>query len=134
VQFARRLGASVEIISKVGHGCPDALVGFRGSNLIWEFKRPGEPGKRVAKRQGGKLKEKQQRFVDTWMGKVETIETPEDVIRSLLRADTNRTLDCQEVSDDFLAHVVKAVRSNPLMAMDVFSKAEATPSRGRFSF
>ena len=33
--------ATVEILSRVGKGCPDLLVGVDGRNLLWEIKSPG---------------------------------------------------------------------------------------------
>ncbi len=38
VEKLRELGASVQILSAVGKGCPDLLVGFQGRNLLLEVK------------------------------------------------------------------------------------------------
>jgi len=38
VEALRRVGATVQILSQVGHGCPDLLVGFRGRNYLIEVK------------------------------------------------------------------------------------------------
>lgn len=35
----RRMGASVQTLHRVGDGCPDLLVGFRGRNYLFEVKR-----------------------------------------------------------------------------------------------
>lgn len=110
------MGATVVIISELGNGAPDALVGFRGSNLLWDFKKPGSaptkrPGKGKKPRKLTGSEEAQAGFDATWMGmpRVE-IETVDDVMRSLLNADRNKPLDYSEVADDFVAAVVKVVR------------------------
>jgi len=41
VSHLRAIGASVQILAEVGHGCPDLLIGWRGKNLLAEVKRPG---------------------------------------------------------------------------------------------
>jgi hypothetical protein len=38
VAALRRLGATVQPLHAVGQGCPDLLVGFRGSNYLLEIK------------------------------------------------------------------------------------------------
>ena len=38
VAALRKLGASVQILSAVGQGCPDILCGFRGKNILLEIK------------------------------------------------------------------------------------------------
>jgi len=44
VKFLRSIGVSVQILSGVGHGCPDLLIGVPGANDLWELK----DGKKVA--------------------------------------------------------------------------------------
>ena len=34
----RGIGATVQHLHMVGHGCPDILVGFRGNNWLFEIK------------------------------------------------------------------------------------------------
>lgn len=36
----RAIGATVQHLHEVGHGCPDILVGFRGRNYLFEIKGP----------------------------------------------------------------------------------------------
>jgi len=36
------IGASVQSLARVGNGCPDLLVGWRGHNVVMEVKMPGE--------------------------------------------------------------------------------------------
>jgi hypothetical protein len=38
VEKLREIGATVQILSAVGKGCPDLLVGFQGRNLLLEVK------------------------------------------------------------------------------------------------
>lgn len=38
VEGLRAIGASVQVLSAVGHGCPDVLVGYRGHNFPMEIK------------------------------------------------------------------------------------------------
>lgn len=42
VDALRRVGAAVTVLSSVGNGCPDILVGFRGQWYMMEIKVPGE--------------------------------------------------------------------------------------------
>lgn len=41
VEALRAAGASVQILSGVGHGCPDIIVGLKGRNYLFEIKAPG---------------------------------------------------------------------------------------------
>jgi hypothetical protein len=43
VSALRSVGASVELLSAVGKGCPDLLVGYRGVNLLMEIKDGKKP-------------------------------------------------------------------------------------------
>lgn len=38
VAALRQVGASVQDLAKVGQGCPDILVGYRGRNYLMEIK------------------------------------------------------------------------------------------------
>ena len=38
VAALRQVGASVQSLADIGHGCPDLLVGFRGRTLLMEVK------------------------------------------------------------------------------------------------
>ena len=38
VAALRQIGASVQSLADIGHGCPDLLVGFRGRTLLFEVK------------------------------------------------------------------------------------------------
>lgn len=74
VQGLRGAGASVTILSMVGNGVPDILVGFRGINYLMEIKDWKKP---PSKR---KLTPLEQEFFDTWRGQVDKIETLDDAL------------------------------------------------------
>jgi hypothetical protein len=57
----RKLGASVLDLSRVGVGCPDLLVGWKGINLLVELKTPKRGTKKATA-------EKQAVFAATWSG------------------------------------------------------------------
>lgn len=38
VLMLRTVGCTVQLLHKVGQGCPDLLVGYRGQNLLMEVK------------------------------------------------------------------------------------------------
>jgi len=60
--------ATVEVLSQVGNGCPDIMVGrrFNGGlrNDLWEIKSPG-----------GKLSPEQEKWHKAWMGQVCVVST-----------------------------------------------------------
>lgn len=79
VKTFRELGASVLILSSVGKGCPDLLVGLtdvkgRKINILVEIKDGSKP---PSKR---KLTEDEQKFFDTWKGKVVVIDSIAEAI------------------------------------------------------
>ena len=57
VQAFKQMGATVLDLSRVGGGCPDLLVGYRGANVLVEVK--------IAKGKKNKLQEK---FFADWKG------------------------------------------------------------------
>ena len=70
VNALRKIGASVTILSGVGKGVPDLLVGFRGVNFLIEVKS----------RKTAKLTPDQVEFFHTWMGQVAVIYSVEEAI------------------------------------------------------
>jgi hypothetical protein len=66
---------TVQILSAVGKGCPDTLVGFRGVNALVEIK---DGSKCASKRE---LNQMQKNWHSTWGGQVCVAETVEDAIR-----------------------------------------------------
>jgi len=57
VDFLRFAGASVLILSQVGNGCPDLLIGYNGNNYLIEVKY-----------KNGRLRKKQKEFIQSWNG------------------------------------------------------------------
>lgn len=79
VKAFRQIGANVQILSAVGKGCPDLLVGFRGVNVLVEVK-DGEkaPSDR-------KLTTDQVRWHDSWPGQVCIAEGIQDAVEKVIR-------------------------------------------------
>lgn len=80
VDTFRAIGATVQIISMVGKGCPDIIVGYKGVNYLIEIK-DGTKAK-----SGQKLTEHEQKFFDHWQGQVCLITSNDDAIALLLKA------------------------------------------------
>src|ERR1700677_1842760 len=77
VSDLRKMGCSVLILSNIGQGCPDLLVGFRGFNYLFEVKDPTKPPN------ARKLTEDEEEFHlggDGRGAKVETVEDCMDVM------------------------------------------------------
>lgn len=75
VDQLRKRYFSVAIISEVGGGIPDLIVGRGGKNLLVEIKNPNRPPNTQ------KLTPDEQEFHDTWKGKVIIAKTLEDIIK-----------------------------------------------------
>ncbi len=73
VEILRALGASVFILSEVGKGCPDILIGLYGQNFLAEIKDGAKPLSQQ------KLTESELKFFDTWKGQVTIIRSINDV-------------------------------------------------------
>lgn len=69
VAALRRIGAVVQLLHKVGQGCPDLLIGYQGANFLMEVKS----GK-------GKLNELQAEWHENWRGQVVTVWTAQDAV------------------------------------------------------
>jgi hypothetical protein len=83
--YMEALGATVEILP-TGRGVPDAAVGFKGVNMMVEFKT-----------EKGKLNDLQVAWHDNWRGQVAVVRTEEDCDK-LLGFDTppdERFRQCQ---------------------------------------
>lgn len=74
VEGLRRRGYSVQVLSMVGKGFPDLLVGAKGRNVLIELKDPSKP---PSKR---KLTDDEQKFFDCWRGQVHKVETIEEIL------------------------------------------------------
>lgn len=73
----RQIGASVQILSAVGGGCPDLLVGFQGRNVLLEVKRPKGPRGGVT---GRTLTPDQVQWHRSWRGQVAQVHTLTDAL------------------------------------------------------
>ena len=77
VAALRAAGASVQILSAVGRGCPDLLVGFAGRNLLLEVKYPlGTPSHQ-------KLTPAQVEWHGAWRGQVVVVTSAAMALRAL---------------------------------------------------
>ena len=74
VQALRDIGATVQILSAVGKGCPDILVGFRRNNFLFEIK---DGAKSPSRR---KLTDDERQWHDDWRGQVTTISNVRQAI------------------------------------------------------
>jgi hypothetical protein len=74
VDTFRKAGCSVQILSAVGSGCVDLLVGCSGVNLCVEVKDPKQP---PSKR---RLTPDQRIWHDEWRGQKCIVESPADAV------------------------------------------------------
>lgn len=77
VQALRDMGATVQSLAATGKGCPDALVGWRGHNLLFEIK---DGAKQKSKQL---LTSDQERWLTCWNGTVFIVRTVETALRIL---------------------------------------------------
>ena len=75
-QYLRRRGASVHVLSSVGAGLPDLLVGWHGRNLLVELKSPK-----------GRLTLAQRKWIAEWRGQVAVVKSVEE-LEELLNVHT----------------------------------------------
>ena len=73
VEALRQIGAGVTLLHRVGYGCPDLLVGYRGRNVLLEVKVPK-----------GRVKDTQELWFQNWPGQAHVVRTPEEAIRSVM--------------------------------------------------
>jgi hypothetical protein len=78
VDALRLAGYSVEVLSDVGRGCTDLIVGYPGGNLLMEVKQPGQS-----------LNALQLEWHRRWRGDVAVVESAEEALAEL-RARTGR--------------------------------------------
>lgn len=74
VAALRNIGCTVQILSSVGKGCPDILVGFRGENFLIEIKDGNKPPS------GQKLTPDQVEWHANWNGQVNVANSVEAAI------------------------------------------------------
>ena len=77
VAALRKCGATVQILSTVGNGCPDILVGYRGRNLVMEIKDDSQP------ESGQKLTPDEERWHDKWRGQKAIVHNVAEAINIL---------------------------------------------------
>lgn len=74
VKLLRELGASVQILSDIGKGCPDICFGIFGANYLAEIKDGDKPPSQQ------KLTEFEKEFFVRWKGQVTIFKNQDDVV------------------------------------------------------
>lgn len=74
VNNLRKIGATVQVLSMVGKGCPDILVGFRNRNFLFELK----DGNKTMSRK--KLTPDELEFFNKWKGQVNVVENLDEIL------------------------------------------------------
>lgn len=77
VDFLRRIGCSVAVMSSVGKGFPDLCVGYRGKNFLLEAK----DGEKVASKQ--KLTPDQVKFHAEWNGQICVVKNVDEALEAV---------------------------------------------------
>lgn len=80
VQGLRTIGCSVQLLSSVGGGCPDILVGVAGAkggrrNILMEIKS-----------KGGKVSAVQTLWMDQWRGQVSVVYSLDQALEIISKA------------------------------------------------
>lgn len=79
VEALRLLGCSVQVLSRVGHGCPDLVVGMNGPlgrmNFLFEIKDPDQPPS------ARKLTTAEFVWKADWMGQYAVVESIQDCLK-----------------------------------------------------
>lgn len=84
VKALRDLGATVQHLHAVGKGCPDLLVGYKGSNYLLEVKDGGKPESQR------KLTPDQVIWHYDWKGQVAIVTNPQEAIDKILSMANNQ--------------------------------------------
>lgn len=74
VRSLRALGATVQSLAMVGKGCPDILIGYRGTNFLCEIKDGRKP------ESAQKLTPHEIAWHDSWGGQVVIVRSVDDAI------------------------------------------------------
>lgn len=80
VKLIRQIGASVQVLSGVGHGVPDLLVGYHGVNILVELKT-GPAG----------LTKDEETWHSKWAGQVVIARTPEEAQLAIAKSIPRRS-------------------------------------------
>ena len=75
VNALRQVGCSVEILSQVGSGCPDLMVGKHGITMLLEVKQPN-----------GELSTEQIIWHGKWQGHVAVVRSVDEAIAAVNKA------------------------------------------------
>jgi len=75
VEALRKAGASVEVLSAVGRGVPDLMVGWRGRNLLMECKNIDGRGRKTTR--------DQDEWHAHWRGSVVIVASPAEALAAL---------------------------------------------------
>lgn len=75
VEALRKIGCSVQILSSVGKGCPDILVGKNGVNYLIEIKDGNKP------KSAQKLTSDQVEWHEKWNGSVVVVNSAEQALK-----------------------------------------------------
>ena len=84
VAALRKVGATVQHLHTIGRGCPDILVGFRGTNYLMELK---------ATPVGYKLTDDEKKWHRDWRGNVVIVTSIDEAVNCVTRG----TRECAEV-------------------------------------
>lgn len=77
VRVLRAVGASVQVLSGVGQGCPDILVGFRGRSFAIEIKDGSKPPSER------RLTPDQEKWHREWRGDVHVVKDESEALRAI---------------------------------------------------
>lgn len=77
VKALRKVGASVQVLSMVGHGCPDLLVGYRGKNYLLELK-DGDKAPSARKETPD-----EHEWIGTWRGTVSVVDNTDGALEAI---------------------------------------------------
>lgn len=72
---------SVLLLSSVGKGCPDLLIGYRGANLLVELKNPDH--EKIGGDAMQETRKRQQEFRDSWRGAVIRATSLKEIITAM---------------------------------------------------
>ena len=75
VAALRGIGATAQFMHRLGQGCPDLLVGFRGVNYVLELKDGRKPPS------ARELTPAEREWHAAWRGQVATVYSIEDAFR-----------------------------------------------------
>jgi len=77
VDALRAAGATVQHLHKVGQGCPDLAVGYRGATYLIEVKDGSKPPSKQS------LTDAQERWHRDWRGHAVVVNSPEAALAAI---------------------------------------------------